>query len=37
LHFRIGEASQIEPLVEKVRAIVEAHPRVLADPSPKAT
>jgi hypothetical protein len=28
------EGTELEPAVEKVRAIVEAHPRVLADPAP---
>ncbi|MBO0739465.1 MAG: mechanosensitive ion channel [Alphaproteobacteria bacterium] len=34
LHFRIAEAGEIEPAIDKVRAVVEAHPRVLADPAP---
>jgi small conductance mechanosensitive channel len=34
LHFRIDDASEIEPLIEKVRAIVETDRRVLADPAP---
>jgi len=34
VRFRSGEETEIEPLIEKVRAIVEADPRVLADPAP---
>ena len=29
-----GPRTELEPAIEKVRAIVEAHPRVLADPAP---
>jgi small conductance mechanosensitive channel len=32
LRFRLPEGTGLEPAIEKVRAIVEAHPRVLADP-----
>ena len=32
--FRTAEGAELEPAMEKVRAIVEAHPRVLADPAP---
>jgi small conductance mechanosensitive channel len=34
VHFPIAEGTELEPVVEKVRAIVEAQPRVLADPAP---
>jgi small conductance mechanosensitive channel len=34
LRFRLPEGTGLEPAIEKVRAIVEAHPRVLADPGP---
>lgn len=34
VRFRIPEGIELEPAIEKVRAIVEAHPRVLADPAP---
>jgi hypothetical protein len=34
VRFRTAEGTELEPAVEKVRAIVEAHPRVLADPAP---
>jgi small conductance mechanosensitive channel len=34
VRFRTAEATELEPAIEKVRAIVEAHPRVLADPAP---
>jgi small conductance mechanosensitive channel len=34
VRFRTAEDSELEPAMEKVRAIVEAHPRVLADPAP---
>ena len=34
VRFRIPEGTELEPAIEKVRAIVEAHPRVLADPAP---
>jgi len=32
---RIGEDTELQPTLEKVRDIVEAQPRVLADPAPK--
>jgi small conductance mechanosensitive channel len=32
---RIGEDTELQPTLEKVRGIVEAEPRVLADPAPK--
>jgi hypothetical protein len=36
LHLRpIPEGIELEPAIEKVRPIVEAHPRVLADPAPR--
>jgi small-conductance mechanosensitive channel len=35
VRFRIPEGIELEPAIEKVRAIVEAHPRVLADPAPR--
>jgi small conductance mechanosensitive channel len=34
VRFRIPEGIELEPAIEKVRAIVDAHPRVLADPAP---
>jgi small conductance mechanosensitive channel len=34
VRFRTAEGSELEPAIEKIRAIVEAHPRVLADPAP---
>jgi small conductance mechanosensitive channel len=34
VRFRIAEGTEFEPALENVRAIVEAHPRVLADPAP---
>jgi small conductance mechanosensitive channel len=34
LRFRIGEAIEPERAIEKVQAIVNAHPRVLRDPAP---
>jgi small conductance mechanosensitive channel len=34
VRFRIPEGTELDPAIEKVRAIVEAHPRVLADPAP---
>jgi small conductance mechanosensitive channel len=34
VRFRTAEGAELEPAMEKVRAIVEAHPRVLADPAP---
>jgi small conductance mechanosensitive channel len=34
VRFRTAEGIELEPVIEKVRAIVEAHPRVLADPAP---
>jgi len=34
VRFRIAEGTELEKAIEKVRAIVEAHPRVLADPAP---
>jgi small conductance mechanosensitive channel len=34
VRLRIGEGTEIETAIDKVRAIVEAHPRVLADPAP---
>jgi small-conductance mechanosensitive channel len=34
VRFRIPEGIELEPAIERVRAIVEAHPRVLADPAP---
>ena len=34
MHFPIAERIALEPVVERVRAIVEAQPRVLADPAP---
>jgi small conductance mechanosensitive channel len=33
LRFRIAEATEIEPLIHRMRAIVEGHPRVLTDPA----
>jgi small conductance mechanosensitive channel len=35
VRFRIPESIDLEPAMEKVRAIVEADPRVLAEPAPK--
>ena len=35
VHFRTAEETELEPALEKVRAIVEAHPHVLADPAPR--
>jgi small conductance mechanosensitive channel len=32
---RIGETTDLQPMLDKVRGIVEAQPRVLADPAPK--
>jgi len=32
VRFRIAEGAEFEPAIDKVRAIIEAHPRVLADP-----
>jgi small conductance mechanosensitive channel len=34
VRFRTAENTELQPAMEKVRAIVEAHPRVLADPAP---
>ena len=34
MRFRIAEGAELEPAIEKVRATVDAHPRVLADPAP---
>ena len=34
VRFRTAEGTELEPAIEKVRTIVEAHPRVLADPAP---
>jgi small conductance mechanosensitive channel len=34
-HVRIGEETELQPALDRVRAIVEAQPRVLADPPPK--
>jgi small conductance mechanosensitive channel len=34
VRFRIAESTRLEPAIENVRAIVEANPRVLADPAP---
>jgi small conductance mechanosensitive channel len=34
VRFRTAEGTELEPAMEKVRAIVEAHSRVLADPAP---
>jgi small conductance mechanosensitive channel len=34
VRFRIPEGIELEPAIEKVRAIVEGDPRVLADPAP---
>ena len=34
VRFRTAEGAELEPAMEKVRVIVEAHPRVLADPAP---
>jgi small conductance mechanosensitive channel len=34
VRFRTAEGTELELAIEKVRAIVEAHPRVLADPAP---
>jgi small conductance mechanosensitive channel len=34
VRFRTTEGTELEPAIEKVRAIVEAHPRVLANPAP---
>jgi hypothetical protein len=33
VRFPIAEGTEFEPALENVRAIVEAHPRVLADPA----
>lgn len=35
VRFRTAEGTELEPALEHVRAIVEAHPRVLADPAPR--
>jgi small-conductance mechanosensitive channel len=35
VRFRIPEGIELELAIEKVRAIIEAHPRVLADPAPR--
>ena len=35
VRFGVSEGTELEPAIEKVRAIVEAHPRVLADPAPR--
>jgi len=35
VRFRTAERTKLEPAIEKVRAIVEAHPHVLADPAPR--
>ena len=35
VRFRTAEGTKLEPAIEKVRAIVEAHPHVLADPAPR--
>jgi small conductance mechanosensitive channel len=34
-HVRIGEETELQPTLDRVRALVEAQPRVLADPPPK--
>jgi small conductance mechanosensitive channel len=34
VRFRTAEETKLEPALKTVRAIVEAHPRVLADPAP---
>jgi small conductance mechanosensitive channel len=34
VRFRVPGGIELDPAIEKVRAIVEAHPRVLADPAP---
>ena len=34
VRFRIEEETELDPTIEKVGVIVEAHPRVLADPAP---
>ena len=34
VRFRTAETTELEPAIEKVRTIVEAHPRVVADPVP---
>jgi small conductance mechanosensitive channel len=34
VRFRIAEGTEFEPVMEKIRAIGGAHPRVLADPAP---
>jgi small-conductance mechanosensitive channel len=34
VRFRIAEGTEPERAIEKIRAIVKAHPRVLADPAP---
>jgi small-conductance mechanosensitive channel len=34
MRFRVPEGTDLEPAIDNVRAIVEAHPRVLADPGP---
>ena len=34
VRFRTADRTELEPVIEKVRAIVEAHPRVVADPGP---
>jgi small conductance mechanosensitive channel len=34
VRFRIPEGTEVDPAIEKVRAIVETHPCVLPDPAP---
>jgi small conductance mechanosensitive channel len=34
VRFRTADGTELEPAIEKVRAIVEAQPHVLADPAP---
>jgi small conductance mechanosensitive channel len=34
VRFRIPEGTELEPAIENVRAILEAHPRVLDEPAP---
>jgi small conductance mechanosensitive channel len=34
VRFRTAEGAELEPVIEKVSVVVEAHPRVLADPAP---
>lgn len=34
VRFRIAEGSELDPAIEKVRAVVKDHPRILADPPP---